>query len=169
MRGCEKASSRVASVEFGEIVPGVAEVVLRVLADQLNILVRDGTADACGDTCDQGARRNAHAFRDESTGGDDAFWANEGSIENDGSHTDQNVVSERAAVDDGVVSDRAAIADDDGELPLHSMKDGAVLDVTAAANTDGVDVSAENSVHPDRGVFTEGDIADDLGGNVDVT
>ena len=36
------------------------------------------------------------------------------------------------------------------------------------ADADGVDVAAEDGVHPDAGLVAEDDVADDLGGGVDV-
>ena len=48
------------------------------------------------------------------------------------------------------------------------MEHGAVLHVGVGADADGVDVAADDSVHPDAGVLAEDDIADDLRGEVDV-
>jgi small subunit ribosomal protein S21 len=48
------------------------------------------------------------------------------------------------------------------------VEDSAVLDVGVGADADGVDVAAQNGVHPDGGVFAQGDVADQLGGEIDV-
>lgn len=48
------------------------------------------------------------------------------------------------------------------------MEDSAVLDVRASADSDGVDVSSNDGVHPDADVISKGDIADDLSGEVDI-
>jgi hypothetical protein len=48
------------------------------------------------------------------------------------------------------------------------VQHGAVLDVRARADADVVDVAARDRERPQRGVFTEFDIADHEGGRVDV-
>jgi len=45
---------------------------------------------------------------------------------------------------------------------------GAVLNVRAFADADGVDVTTDDGVHPYGGVFAEDDITEDLRGGVDV-
>jgi hypothetical protein len=91
-----------------------------------------------------------------------------GSVEYDGTDADEDVVFEGAAVDGGVVADGAAVSDDDGVEVALAVDYGAVLDVGAGADADAVDVAAENGVHPDGGLRAELDVADDLGGGVDV-
>jgi len=44
----------------------------------------------------------------------------------------------------------------------HAVQDGAVLHVAVGADTDGVDVAADDGVHPDAGVLAEHDVADHL-------
>ena len=56
--------------------------------------------------------------------------------------------------DGDVVADVAAVI-------CGEVEDGAVLDIGAAADGDGVDVAAEDGVVPDAGVFSDGDIAED--------
>lgn len=68
----------------------------------------------------------------------------------------------------GVVADRAEIADGDGVEVSLAVEDGAVLDVGLGADVDAVDVSAEDGVDPDAGVMAEGDVADEVGGGIDV-
>jgi len=48
------------------------------------------------------------------------------------------------------------------------VEDGAVLDIGVGANADGVDVTAQNGVHPHRRALAEHHVAEDLGGGVDV-
>jgi len=45
----------------------------------------------------------------------------------------------------------------------------AILHVGVFANADGKHVTADDGVHPDAGVFTYFDVADDLGGLIDIT
>jgi hypothetical protein len=49
------------------------------------------------------------------------------------------------------------------------VEGAAVLNVGVVADANFVDVAAEYGVHPDAGVLAENDVADDLGGIVDVT
>ncbi len=91
-----------------------------------------------------------------------------GSVEDDGADADEDVVFEGAAVDGGVVADGAAVSDEDRVEVALAVEDGTVLYVAAGAYADAVDVSAEDGVHPDGGLGAEVDVADDLGGGVDV-
>ena len=91
-----------------------------------------------------------------------------GSVEDDGADADEDVVVDGAAVDGGVVADADAGADEDGVEAAHAVEDGAVLDVGAGADADAVGVAADDGVHPDGGLGAEVDVADELGGGVDV-
>jgi len=53
-------------------------------------------------------------------------------------------------------------------LFFHAVEDAVVLNVGVVADANLVDIAAEDGVHPDAGVFAEDDVADDLGGVVDV-
>ena len=108
------------------------------------------------------------ALGDEGSGGNDGAGADVGSVEDDGADADEDVVFEGAAVDGGVVADGAAVSDDDRVEVALAVEDGAVLDVGAGADADAVDVAAEDGVHPDGGLRAEVDVADDLGGGVDI-
>jgi hypothetical protein len=66
------------------------------------------------------------------------------------------------------VADGDPVSDDDGVEVALAVKDGAVLDIGVGTDADGVDVTAEDGAHPDRGVLAEGDVAGDLSGDVDV-
>ena len=85
-----------------------------------------------------------------------------------GSHADDAHVLDHAAVDGGVVADGDPVAHDDGIEVALAVEHGAVLHVGVGADADGVDVAAQDGVHPDRGVLAEHDVAEDLGGGVDV-
>ena len=107
-------------------------------------------------------------FGDDGSGGDDGTLADTSVVENGGADAYEDLVFEDAAVDGGVVADGDHFADDDGVEVAHAVEDGAVLDVGAGADADGVDVAAEDCVHPDGGVLAKGDVADELGGPVDI-
>ena len=50
----------------------------------------------------------------------------------------------------------------------HPVEDGSVLDVGAGADADVVGVASDDGVHPEGGLGPEVDVADELGGGVDV-
>ena len=77
-------------------------------------------------------------------------------------------VFHRAAVDGGVVADGDPVADDDRIEVALAVEHGAVLHIGVGAHADGVDVTAQDGIHPHRGVLAEGDVADKLGGEIDV-
>ena len=60
------------------------------------------------------------------------------------------------------------VAQVDAVLFFHAVEDAVVLNVGVVADADLMDVTAEDGVHPDAGVFAEHDVADELGGVVDV-
>ena len=66
------------------------------------------------------------------------------------------------------MADGDPVADFDRIEVALAVEDGAVLDIGVGADADGVDIAAQDGVHPDRGVLAEGDIADELGGEIDV-
>jgi hypothetical protein len=72
-------------------------------------------------------------------------------------------------VDGSVVADGDPVAHEDRILVALAVEDGAILNVGAGADADGVDIAAQDGVHPDRGALAEHDVADELGGGVDVT
>ena len=139
------------------------------MADEGKVVVGSGSADLAGESGDEGAGRDFGAFGDEGTSGDDAALADVCSVEDDGTHADEHVVFQRAAVDRGVVANRAAVADQDGMEVPHAVEDGAVLDIAAIADADGVDIATDDGVHPDGGMVAENHVAKYLGGGIDVT
>ena len=108
-------------------------------------------------------------FRDDGAGGDDAAFADVSVVKHSGTHTDDDVIANDAAMDSSVVADRDPITHDDGIEVALAVEDSTVLDVGAGADADGIDVAAQDRVHPDRGLFAEDDVAKDLRGGVDVT
>ena len=73
-----------------------------------------------------------------------------------------------AAVHGGVVADRQPVAHDDRVAVALAVKDAAILHIGAGADADGVDVAAQNGVHPDGRALTEDDVAENLRRGVDV-
>jgi hypothetical protein len=71
-------------------------------------------------------------------------------------------------VEDGVVAYGDIVADVDAVLFFHAVEDAVVLNVGIVADADLMYIAAEDRVHPDAGVFAENDVADELGGVVDV-
>ena len=84
-------------------------------------------------------------------------------------HADQAGIFHDAAVDGGVVADRDPVANDDGIAIAHAMQHGAVLHIGVGADADGMHIAADHGVHPDAGVLAEGDVADDLRGDIHIT
>jgi hypothetical protein len=56
----------------------------------------------------------------------------------------------------------------DAVFMAHAVEHAAILHVGVFANPDGEHVTANDGIHPDAGVFADFDIADDLGGFVDI-
>src|SRR5208337_2626935 len=94
--------------------------------------------------------------------------SDDGAIEDNRTHADEAAGLNGAAVQDGIVSHADVVADEDAVLFLHAVEDTVVLNVGIVADADLVDVAAKDGVHPDAGVFAEDDVADELGGVVDV-
>jgi len=153
---------------LSEVSFGVFQVIVGVHPDKVKVGLGEGAADLGGDTGDQRMGWDLHALRDNSAGGHNGAAADVCSVEHNRAHADKDFVLQGASVDGGVVSDSAHIADDDGVQELHSVQDGAILDVGAGADTDVMDIAADDGVHPHARVVAEDDIADELGGGVDV-
>ena len=68
----------------------------------------------------------------------------------------------------GIVADGDPVADVDGVEIALAMEHGAVLHVGTGAHANGVYVASQNGIHPHRGLLAERNVADKLGGNVDV-
>ena len=60
------------------------------------------------------------------------------------------------------------VAKVDAIFLLHAVQDAVVLNIGIVTNADLVDIAAEDGVHPDAGMFADDDVADELGGVVDV-
>jgi hypothetical protein len=141
---------------------------LGVFEDEGAVFVFELTAEFGGDAGPEGSGRNDSVLGYDCAGGDDGAGADAGVVEDGCAHADDHFIFNNAAVDGGIVADGDPIADVNGIKAALAVEDGAVLDVGVGADADGVDVAAEDGVHPDGGTLTEDDVADELGGEIDV-
>ena len=154
--------------QFGEVDFGVVEVVLGVLEDEGAVGIGELATEFAGDTGPEGAGRDDGVFGQHGAGSDDGAFADAAVVEDGDAHADEDGIFDDAAVDGGVVADGDPVADGDGVEVALAVEDRAVLDVGVGADADGVDIAAEDGIHPDRGVFAECDVAEELGGEIDV-
>ena len=101
---------------------------------------------------------------DKGAGGDDGAAVHDGVVEQGGTHPDQTVVFDTGAVNGGVVADRNVVAQFDYRFLVEGVQYGAVLDVDAIAEADGVNVAAKDGAVPDGAVVAHRDVADQGGG-----
>ena len=89
----------------------------------------------------------------------DAAAPDPGAVHEDRPHPDQAVVGHAAAVNHAAVADRHALADGQREPGVH-VAHGEVLDIAFAPDDDGLGVGADDTVEPDRGMRSDGHVAD---------
>ena len=154
---------------FAEVDFGVVEVVFGIFEDEGAVLVREFAAEFGGNAGPESARGNDGVLGDDCAGGDDGTGADAAVVQDAGADADEALVFHDAAVDRGIVADGDPVADDDRVEVTLAVEDGAVLDVGVGADADGVDVAAEDSIHPHGGLLAQGDVADELGGEIDIT
>ncbi len=146
----------------------VAQVIVHVAKDCFLVFLVEVAAECSWGTHPEGIRLDNRFLREQGTGGDDGARSDDDAVEDDGAHADEAAGFNGAAVEDGVVAYGDIVANVDAVLFFHAVEDAVVLNVGIVADADLVDVAAENGVHPDAGVFTENDVADELSGVVDV-
>jgi hypothetical protein len=146
----------------------VAHVIVDVAEDCLLVFFVQAAAEFSWRTHPEGIRLDNRVLGDQGAGGDDGAGSDDGAVEDDGAHADEAAGFDFAAVEDGVVAHGDVVADVDAVLFFHAVEDAVVLNIGVVADADLVDVAAEDGVHPDAGVFAENDVADELGGVVDV-
>ncbi|SPE21381.1 hypothetical protein SBA5_300025 [Candidatus Sulfotelmatomonas gaucii] len=146
----------------------IVEVVLRVFSDEGAIFVGDFAPQLSRNAGPEGARRDDGVLRNHGTGGDNTALADAAVVQDAGSHADYAHILDDAAVDRGVVPDGHPVADDDRIKVALAMENRAVLHVGAGAYADGIDIAAENGIHPHRGALAEHHIAKDLGREIDI-
>ena len=125
-------------------------------------------AEGTWGTHPQGIRLDNRFLGEQCTGGDDGAGSDDDAVENDRAHADETAGFNGAAVEYSVVANGDIVANVDAILFFHAVEDAVVLNVGIVADSDLVNVTAEDRVHPDAGVFAENDVADELSGVVDV-
>jgi hypothetical protein len=153
---------------FVEVNLDVIDVVLSVFEDEFAVFVAELTAEFAGDAGPEGAGRDDSVLGEDGTGGDDGAFADAAVVEDGDAHADEAGVFDDAAVDGGIVADGDPVADGDRVEVALAVKDAAVLDIGVGADADGVDIAAEDGVHPDGGALAEDDVAEKLRGEIDV-
>ena len=154
---------------LGNVDLGVVEIVPGVFEDEGAVLFGEFAAKLGGYAGPQGAGRNDGVFWDDGAGGDDGAGTDAAIVQHTGADADEAFVFNHAAMNRGVVADGDPVADNDPVEIALAMEDGAVLDVGVGAYVNRIDVAAKHGIHPDRGVLPEGDVADKLGGEIDIT
>src|ERR1035437_1595525 len=146
----------------------VSQIVVGVAEDHLLVFLIQVAAEFPWGAHPEGVRLHDRLFGNQRAGGDDGAASDDRAVEDDGAHADQAAGFNGAAVQDGVVAHADVVAQVDAVLFFHAVEDTVVLNVGIVADADLVNVAAEDGVHPDAGVFAEDDVADQLGGVVDI-
>jgi hypothetical protein len=146
-----------------QILVFVSQIVSRVAHDRLTVRIRQFAAESAGRAHPERARFDDRLLRNQRACGDDRARADARAIQNDRSHTDEAAVFDDASVQRDRMADRDIFADIDAILLLHTVQHTVVLNVRVRTDTDFVHIAAEDGIHPDGSVFSEDDIADDLG------
>jgi hypothetical protein len=146
----------------------VTQIVVDVAKDCFLVFLVEAATECSWGTHPQGIRLDNRFLGEQGTRGDDGAGSDDGAVENDRAHADEAAGFDGAAVEYSVVADGDVVANVNAVLFLHAVQDAVVLNVGVVADADLVDVAAEDGVHPDAGVFAKNDVADELGGVVDV-
>jgi len=125
-------------------------------------------AECSWGTHPEGIRFDNRFLGEQGTGGDDGAGSDDGAVENDRAHADEAAGFDGAAVEYRVVAHGDIVANVNAILFFHAVEGAVVLNVGVVADANLVNIAAEDSVHPDAGMFAENDVADELGGVVDV-
>ena len=118
--------------------------------------------ETSGHADNEGAFGNDHAFGHEGSCSDDAARADVTTIQEDGTHADEDFIFDCAGMHDGAVADGDVVTDEGGVV-VADVDDGTVLNVAAGADMDGVDIATKNRAIPNAGLRVEGHITDDYG------
>src|SRR5690606_16996616 len=141
---------------------GVAHVHRRVEPDSVLGRLVELATDLARHPGDQRSRRDLRALGDERVGRDQAALADHRAVEHSGSHPDEHVVADRAAVQDRVVAHRHPAADGQGEAGI-GVQHAAVLDVGARPDGDLLQVAAQDRAVPDAHLRGQAHPADHRG------
>lgn len=140
----------------------VVDVVAGIHHDEFAVFLVEMAAHFGWNTGPESSRRNGDLLGNQGAGGDDTAFADARTVENARADADQDGVFNDASVDGGIMADGDPVAHMDRKEVALAVEDGAILHVGVGANADGVDITAQHGVHPDRGVCAEFYIADDL-------
>ncbi len=97
-------------------------------------------------------------FGDDGVGSKNGSFPDPRVVEDNGADADEDRIRDGTAVNGGVMADGDHLSDEDGVEVTHSMEDGAVLDVGARADANGVDISPDDGIHPDAGLLAQRDV-----------
>lgn len=125
------------------------------------LCLSDGANDAAGDAVCHMAGRDTHAAFYYSTCTDEAVFFDHSTFLNDGTHTDEDVIVDGAAVDDGVVTDGHTAANVDIITYLY-MEGGVFLQIGVVADFDFAIAGANHSAGVDDDIFPQFHAADDF-------
>jgi hypothetical protein len=153
---------------FVEVDLDVIDVVLGVFEDEFAVVVAKFTALFAWYSGPECAWRHDGVFGKHCPGGDDGAFADAAIIEDGDAHADEDGIFDNTAVDGGIVTDGDPVADGDGVEVSLAVEYAAVLNVGVGADADGMDIAAEDGIHPDRGALAKDDVAQNLGGDIDV-
>lgn len=103
---------------------------------------------------DERALRHFHVFFHECSRSDDAAGSDFRPIQNDGTHADEDLVSNGAGMNDGTMSDGDALPKDTGVM-IADVEHRTILDVGLSSDNDAVDVTTQHAAKPNARLFTE--------------
>jgi len=117
----------------------------------------------CGDAAIDGAALDLGAFEYDGACGDNGIAADLCIVHDDGAHTDEYFITQRAAMYDGVMTDGDVVPDDRLGFLVGGMDYDAILDIDLVANANAVDVTADDGIEPDAAFIAYLYVADDGG------
>src|SRR6185312_3690901 len=147
----------------------VIQIILRVHQDHLlGLLVVRLLAKFAGDAGPQGEGLYDSVFGYHGSGGDDGTSADLCVIQDHRAHADEAAVAYGAAVERNRVAHRDPVAHVYAVFVTHAVQHAAILHAAIFADANGKDITTNHGVHPDAGIFANLNIANDLGGLVDI-
>src|SRR5258708_580572 len=147
----------------------VSHVIVDVAEDCFLVLLFQAASEFSRGAHPEGVRLDNRLLGKKGAGGDNGSRSDARAIEDEGAHADEAAGFDRAAVEDSVVAYRDIVAHVHAVLSFHAVEDRVVLNVRIMADADLLYVAPEDGVHPDARVLADSDVADELGGVVDVT
>lgn len=151
------ANSSVVPFGIHEVVGGDAPV------ERARLLGVDIFDEFCRRATPKFAGSDYGAAEHHGTGCDYGSGAYNGIVHHHGAHANEGVVMDLAAVEGNVMAYGDVVADFDGRLLVERVEHGAVLDIHAVADANGVDVAAEHGVKPYGALIADRKVADECG------